>query len=94
MVFKVGKRTILPISSILAIGLLVALSFFACSSTPSNTNDDGGYEDADAGHADGDQFIGPDLNPTEEDTDGDGIPNDVEDKNDNGIVDDGETDPN
>ncbi len=44
--------------------------------------DDGGDGDADGG---------PDISP--DDIDGDGLPNEMEDKNGNGIVDPGETDP-
>ncbi len=43
------------------------------------------------GGTDGDGDGGPDVTP--DDRDGDGIPNNVEDKNGNGIVDPGETDP-
>ncbi len=65
----------------------------ACSSGPSSS--DAGYSDGSDGDAalgdDGNN--GSDLNPTEEDLDGDGLVNVLEDRDQDGVLDDGETDP-
>jgi hypothetical protein len=76
----------------LVFSLALVLVLPGCSSD--QTRSDGGPGDADGESADADGNGGPDLNPTEDDWDGDGILNEKEDKNENGIVDPGETDPN
>jgi hypothetical protein len=79
-------------------GAWVLALAFGCSG--SGGLGDAGLEDgwqdgqADEGPPTGDEGSArPDLNPTEEDRDGDGIPDEVEDANGNGMVDPGETDP-
>jgi hypothetical protein len=71
--------------------LAFVLLLGGCSSDKTGT--DGGQPDADGMAGDGDGPVGPDLNPTDDDWDGDGILNEVEDRNGNGVVDPGETDP-
>ncbi len=70
-----------------------AIAVWGSGCSSSQAGSDGGAGDADAGGTDGDSMVGPDLNPNEDDWDGDGIPNDKEDKNENGVIDSGETDP-
>jgi hypothetical protein len=80
---------------ILSIILLGGWQVFlvGCGSSDSVSEDAGpGGQDGQDGSDGGDPVS--DLNPNEDDNDGDGILNEVEDKNGNGIVDEGETDPN
>ncbi len=85
------KRTYLA-EACLVCSLAMMLVLPGCSSD--QTGNDGGQNDADGLIEDGDGNGGPDLNPTEDDWDGDGILNEKEDKNENGVLDPGETDPN
>jgi hypothetical protein len=78
-----------PAHACLWIFLAFALMLGGCSSD--QTGSDGGQNDGDGAIEDGNG--GPDLNPTDDDWDGDGILNEVEDKDEDGVVDPGETDP-
>ncbi len=79
-----------------AIGALLGLYALAGACSGGSGGGDGGLPDAavDAGRdGGGDEATGPDLDPTEDDRDGDGIRDEFEDRNENGVVDPGETDP-
>ncbi len=74
--------------------LLVGLAIGPLGCGGSSGKPDAGPDaEVDAGPDGGDDPSGPDLNPTEDDRDGDGLLDAVEDRNDNGVVDPGETDP-
>ncbi len=74
-----------------AAGILIFFLAQAAACSGGSGESDAGQEDGVT--EDGDGGGGPDLNPTEGDRDGDGLPDAVEDANDNGVVDPGETDP-